>query len=108
MACALSGDWQGGRFKAALLVPVEGFPEKVTANVRIREDALVATAVPLVYDAPEPELDPLEGVDDLFDLVASAAGRDPDTRWRELEAATGRDTETRWSELLNDLGRGEV
>lgn len=83
MACSLSGDWQGGKFKAALLVPVEGFPRATTASVRIREDAMVASSVPFVFDEPEPEPD----FGWVFDLVASANGRDPDTQFREIAAA---------------------
>lgn len=89
MGCALSGDWQGGKLKAALLVPVEGFPVAAAARVRVREDALVATAVPIVYDGPEPEPEELD-VDGLFDLIASAIGYDDDSRWRRALADAGR------------------
>jgi hypothetical protein len=82
MGCALSGDWQGGKLKAALLVPVEGFPAAQTASVRVREDALVASAVPVRFD-PGPE--PLD-YGPVFDLIASAAGRDPGSRFAELAA----------------------
>jgi len=79
MACALSGDWQGGRLKAALLVPVEGFPRAATASVRVREDAIVASSVPVRFEEPEPPVD----LGALFDLIASANGRDPATRLDE-------------------------
>jgi hypothetical protein len=73
MACALSGDWQGGKLNAALLVPVEGFPTRVAASVRVLDDAVVASMVPVHYDAPvEPEPIDLEYV---FGLIASANGR---------------------------------
>lgn len=76
MACALSGDWQGGRLNAALLVPVEGFPVAQTSSVRVRDDAMVASTVPVRY-VPEPAAD----VDVLFDLIAAAVGHDPESRW---------------------------
>lgn len=81
MACALSGDWQGGKFKGALLVPVEGFPQAASATVRVREDAIVASSVPLHF-VPDPEPPYVSG---LYDLIASAAGRDDATRWAEIE-----------------------
>jgi hypothetical protein len=52
MACALSGDWQGGKLNAALLVPVEGFPTRVAASVRVLADTVVASCVPMQFDAP--------------------------------------------------------
>jgi hypothetical protein len=73
MASALSGDWQGGKLNAALLVPVEGFPTRVAASVRVRDDAIVASCVPMQFDAPEvPE--PID-YGFVFDLIASANGR---------------------------------
>jgi hypothetical protein len=86
MGCALSGDWQGGKLKAALLVPVEGFPRAATASVRIRDDAMVASTVPLVFDAPEPELD----FDEVFDVVLASIGRDVQSRYAALLAELGR------------------
>jgi len=68
MGCALSGDWQGGKLKGALLVPVEGFPVAVTASVRERMGVLVASSVPIQFQAPEPD----RTLDFVFDLVASA------------------------------------
>lgn len=84
MACALSGDWQGGKLKGALLVPVEGFPRAATASVRVREDAIVASSVPVRFDEPEPEPEPAY-ISGLYDLIASATGRDPASRWAEIE-----------------------
>jgi len=82
MACALSGDWQGGKLKAALLVPVEGFPRAAAASVRVREDAIVASSVPIHF---EPAPAPLD-FGPVFDLIASANGRDPDSRFAEFAA----------------------
>ncbi len=82
MGCALSGDWQGGKLNAALLVPVEGFPTRVTASVRVREDAMIASSMPVVFDAPAPNPD----YGWMFDLVASATGRGPDAVFAELAA----------------------
>lgn len=73
MGCALSGDWQGGKLKGALLVPCEGFPVAVTASVRERMGTLVASSVPIRFEAPEPD----RSLDWVFDLVASATGRGP-------------------------------
>lgn len=75
MACALSGDWQGNALKAALLVPVEGFPTRVNASVRVRDDALVASSVPLHFVGPPEPAD----YGPVFDLIASANGRDAQT-----------------------------
>jgi hypothetical protein len=88
MACALSGDWQGGKLKGALLVPVEGFPRAATASVRVREDAIVASSVPIRFDVPAAVAEPAY-VSDLFDLIASATGRDDVSRWAEIEASAG-------------------
>lgn len=88
MACALSGDWQGGKLKGALLVPVEGFPRAATASVRVREDAIVASSVPIRFDVPAAVAEPAY-VSDLFDLIASATGRDDASRWAEIEASAG-------------------
>jgi hypothetical protein len=88
MGCALSGDWQGGKLKAALLVPVEGFPTAVTASVRERMGTLVASSVPIVFAEPEPD----RSMDWVFDLVASALYD---------EAAI-----ERYNELSRELGRG--
>lgn len=68
MGCALSGDWQGGRLKAALLVPCEGFPTAVTASVREKMGVLVASSVPIQFQEPEPD----HSLDWAFALVASA------------------------------------
>jgi hypothetical protein len=68
MGCALSGDWQGGKLKAALLVPVEGFPTAVTASVREKMGTLVASSVPIHFQEPEPD----HSMDWAFVLVASA------------------------------------
>lgn len=56
MGCAVSGDWQGGKFNAALLVPVEGFPTSVPAGVRlsVREDgAMVASSYVPIKIVPD-------------------------------------------------------
>jgi hypothetical protein len=54
MGCELSLDCQGGKLKAALMVPVGGFPRaQHKATVRIVDGALVASAVP-VHFQPRP------------------------------------------------------
>jgi hypothetical protein len=51
MGCAVSGDWQGGKFNAALLVPVEGFPTAVPDSARLRiKEGMVASYVPLAIE----------------------------------------------------------
>jgi hypothetical protein len=72
MACALSGDWQDGKLKGALLVPVEGFPRAQTASVRIREDAMVASSVPIHFQAPPPG----PNLRPALERLARAIGRD--------------------------------
>ena len=104
MACALSGDWQGGKLKGALLVPVEGFPQAATASVRVREDAIVASAIPVRFVEPAPLPEPAH-VSGLYDLIASAVGLDPASRWAEIEVAAGYDAADRWAEL-ETLARG--
>lgn len=78
MACVLSGHWQGGFMKAALLVPVEGFPlAQPHASVRIAEGALVASAVPVRfrrYAAVRPDLRPA------LERLARSLGRDSMSR----------------------------
>lgn len=49
-ACNLSGDWQGGKLNAALLVPVEGFPPSVAGTVRVSEGQIVASSVPIHFE----------------------------------------------------------
>lgn len=80
MACAVSGDWQGGKLKAALLVPVEGYPRAATASVRVREGAIVASAVPVRMVGPRPLRAPAN-IESLYDLVASAVGCDIGSRY---------------------------
>jgi hypothetical protein len=93
MGCALSGDWQGGKLKGALLVPVEGFPVAVTASVREKMGTLVASSVPIRFDAPPPP----PSYDWVFDLVASATGRGPAAIFDELAAE-------RFDELARERG----
>lgn len=76
MACALSGDWQGGKLNAALLVPVEGFPTAATSSVRIKDGALVSSTVPIRF-TPEPDLRPL------LERVARSIGRDSKSRLQQ-------------------------
>lgn len=80
MACALSGDWQGGRLNAALLVPVEGFPVGQTSSVRVRDDALVASTVPIRYvpDGAGPDMRPT------LERLARSIGRDRTARFNQL------------------------
>jgi hypothetical protein len=85
MACALSGDWQGGKLNAALLVPVEGFPV-AAASIRVRDDALVASTVPIVYDAPGPGPDTRA----TLERIARSVGRDATTRFKLLRQRAGR------------------
>lgn len=89
MGCALSGDWQGGKLKGALLVPVEGFPVAASGGAMVREKfgTMVASAVPIRMEPQEIEAQvPLIAGDfsALFDLVASATGRGPQARFDEL------------------------
>lgn len=75
MASALSGDWQDGKLKGALLVPVEGFPRAQTASVRVRADedeqlSMVASSVPVFYEAPEETVTLSK---DLYDSLVAAA-----------------------------------
>lgn len=77
MACALSGDWQDGKLNAALLVPVEGFPRPATASVRVREDALVSSSVPLLMHRPASMRPALE-------RIARGVGRDAASRMSAL------------------------
>lgn len=72
MACALSGDWQDGKLKGALLVPVEGFPRAQTASIRVREDAMVASSVPIQFEEPEPG----PNLRPALERLARAIGRD--------------------------------
>jgi hypothetical protein len=90
MGCALSGDWQGGKLNAALLVPVEGFPVAAAGSVRIREGVMVASTVPVVFDQPATAA-PDPDVDAIYDLVASAIGYDEDSRWQRAAAMAGRE-----------------
>ncbi len=82
MACALSGDWQGGRLNAALLVPVEGFPVGQTSSVRVRDDALVASTVPIRYvpNGPGPDMRPT------LERLARSIGRDKTARFAHLRS----------------------
>lgn len=82
MACALSGDWQGGRLNAALLVPVEGFPVAQTSSVRVRDDVVVASTVPIRFAAPAPPAD----LRPVLERLARSAGRDPAARFAHLRA----------------------
>jgi 2'-5' RNA ligase len=83
LGCALSGDWQGGKLKAALLVPVEGFPTPAHASIRIAEGVLVSSAVPVRFRrtaAREPNLRPV------LEAIARRVGRDSMSRLAELRA----------------------
>ncbi len=80
MASALSGDWQGGRLNAALLVPVEGFPVGQTSSVRIRDDALVASSVPVRY---VPDTGPVD-MRPTLERLARSIGRDRTARFASL------------------------
>lgn len=80
MGCALSGDWQGGKLKGALLVPVEGFPHAVTASVREKMGSLVASTVPIYFEEPPPPPD----LEPVWALIAAATGRGPAARFAEL------------------------
>ncbi len=73
MGSALSGDWQGGKLNAALLVPAEGFPARVAASVRVREGQIVASYVPIHFEPRS----------DQFAELAVAFGADPFSRLRE-------------------------
>jgi hypothetical protein len=87
MGCALSGDWQGGKLKGALLVPVEGFPVAASGGAMVREKfgTLVASAVPIRMEPVPVPVELIAGdFSALFDLVASATGRGPMARFDEL------------------------
>ncbi len=76
MGCAVSGDWQGGKFNAALLVPVEGFPSAVPDSARLRvKEGMVASYVPLSI-----ERDPREDLERL----ARRVGLDAKSRLEAL------------------------
>jgi hypothetical protein len=80
MGCHLSGDWQGGKFNAALLVPNEGFPPSVAGSVRVREGQLVASSVPINF---EPR------ARDQFDNLAKRIGLDRETQFAKLRERVG-------------------
>lgn len=97
MACALSGDWQDGKLKGALLVPVEGFPRAQTASVRVREDAMVASSIPIVFEAAE---ETVTLTRELYDTLVAAAfdplsadtfARYADERFDEIASEGGGD-----------------
>lgn len=104
MGCALSGDWQGGKLNAALLVPVEGFPTAAASSVRVRDNSLVAASVPIYFEEREPDaMDLLVAA--AYDALELAAGLADDDRWAEALTAAGLDPRTRWAEI-DDLVRG--
>ncbi len=80
MACALSGDWQGGKLNAALLVPVEGFPVGQTSSIRIRDDAIVASSVPIRFAANPQPVDTRP----VLERLARSINRDAKARFAEL------------------------
>lgn len=90
MACALSGDWQGGRLVGALLVPVEGFPRATSATVRVREDALVSSSVPMRFSGDVTRESParVTAVDlrPTLEREARRAGRDATSRFAALRS----------------------
>jgi len=87
MACALSGDWQNNRLNAALLVPVEGFPVAQTSSVRVRDDTVVASTVPIRFTPTPP---PTPDFRPVLERLARSAGRDPAARFAALRARVGR------------------
>lgn len=86
MACALSGDWQGGRLNAALLVPVEGFPVPVQGSVRVKDGMVVASVAPILWGVPKPLVASDSDLSAVFDRIARAVGQDVETRMRALAA----------------------
>ena len=82
MGCALSGDWQGGKLNAALLVPVEGFPVAQTSSIRVQEGVMVASSVPVRFTP-----DTGSGVDyrPVMERLARSIGRDRDSRFASLQ-----------------------
>lgn len=76
MGCALSGDWQGGKLKAALFVPSEGFPAAVAASVRVQDDQMVASAVPLTF---------IPAARDEMESLARSVGLDAASQFRRLQ-----------------------
>ena len=80
MGCHLSGDWQGGKFNAALLVPNEGFPPSVAGSVRVREGQLVASSVPIAWEP---------GTRDKLESIAKRIGMDRETQFARLRERVG-------------------
>lgn len=80
MGSALSGDWQGGKLNAALLVPVEGFPTAVTSSVRMREGQMVASSVPVLFE---------RRTRDQFDDLARRLKLDPESQFAGIRERLG-------------------
>lgn len=83
MGCALSLDAQGGKLKAALMVPVEGFPKAQHATVRIVEGALVASAIPVRF---RPAGQQPVNLRPILEAMARNLGRDSMSRLAALRA----------------------
>jgi hypothetical protein len=85
VACALSGDWQGGKLKGALLVPVEGFPAAYAGpSVRVASGAMVASSVP-VRLAPHPAAAHATDLRPALERLARQIGRDRLSRMAALQ-----------------------
>lgn len=80
MGCAVSGDWQGNNFNAALLVPVEGYPMSQVSSVRIAEGAVVAACSPVTMLIEAPTLTPRQSIE----MRAQALGHGPGDRLAKM------------------------
>lgn len=84
MGCVVSGDWQQGKFNAALMVPVEGFPSAVPDGARL----VVGDGRAMVSSAVARMTDTGSVVDD-FDAALSKIGLDPGAQLDRLVASIG-------------------
>lgn len=99
MACQLSGDWRPHRersgwreFAGALLVPVPGFAmSRTEASVRVQEDALVASTVPVEFKEVDSE------------CGCKAPASDFSSSLQELAASIGLDYTSRLDTLRKEI-----
>lgn len=80
MGCALSGDWQAKKLKAALFVPVEGFPAQVKTSMRVIDNQMVASAVPVEFEVTTAQR---------FEDLARTIGMDAASMFGALEQEMG-------------------
>jgi hypothetical protein len=79
MGTVVSGDWQQGKFNAALAVPVEGFPRAVPEGARLVVGNGQAVVASVRYQKPAADLDDL----------ARTIGMDAGSRLDELARTIG-------------------